>query len=331
MLPYAVENWPAARVATQPPTVESSIDCGQWPIVRPASDTRRSAASPFVPARNVARRSRSSSDDEPVHAPRREHDRAFLREDAAADAGAAAVRHDRRSRLAREAQHRAPPPPRPPARRRRPASRSARPRGRAAPTAPTCRASAWPGARAPCARRRRRSPIEGGPRDRSSSFLRKGEIRREPCARPRDFVVPPRGAPAEEVGEALRRRRERRGARRRIVERRARPPVVEILEMAGAFAGHGPLDLARDERRPGCERRAAEREHVARLGAVEPREPRGRRLGGARASRGAARPRARRRRPRSRRPRAAAPRRPAARASPASSAARSSVARAIGR
>ena len=27
--PYAVENCPAARVATQPPTVESSTDCGQ--------------------------------------------------------------------------------------------------------------------------------------------------------------------------------------------------------------------------------------------------------------------------------------------------------------
>jgi len=28
MLPYRVENCPAARVATQPPTVERSIDCG---------------------------------------------------------------------------------------------------------------------------------------------------------------------------------------------------------------------------------------------------------------------------------------------------------------
>ncbi len=35
ILPYRVESWPAPRQASQPPTVDRLIDCGQWPQVSP--------------------------------------------------------------------------------------------------------------------------------------------------------------------------------------------------------------------------------------------------------------------------------------------------------
>ena len=31
ILPYRVDSWPAPRHASHPPTVDSAIDCGQWP------------------------------------------------------------------------------------------------------------------------------------------------------------------------------------------------------------------------------------------------------------------------------------------------------------
>ena len=33
IFPYRVEYCPAPRQASHPPTVERSIDCGQWPSV----------------------------------------------------------------------------------------------------------------------------------------------------------------------------------------------------------------------------------------------------------------------------------------------------------
>ena len=50
MLPYRDENWPAARVATQPPTEERSSDCGEWPSVSPRSWSSSSSSRPSLPA-----------------------------------------------------------------------------------------------------------------------------------------------------------------------------------------------------------------------------------------------------------------------------------------
>ena len=52
ILPYRVEYWPAPRHATHPPTVEMSIDWGQWPNVYPVPVAERAASSsgPNVPA-----------------------------------------------------------------------------------------------------------------------------------------------------------------------------------------------------------------------------------------------------------------------------------------
>ena len=49
-----MDAWPAERVATQPPTVEYSNDCGAWPSVTPSAARRRSASGPSRPAASVA-------------------------------------------------------------------------------------------------------------------------------------------------------------------------------------------------------------------------------------------------------------------------------------
>src|SRR5205085_9373295 len=53
---------PDARVATQPPTLLTATDCGQWPMVSPWPATACSASSPFLPASNEARRLTASID-----------------------------------------------------------------------------------------------------------------------------------------------------------------------------------------------------------------------------------------------------------------------------
>ena len=62
IVPYRVENWPAERVATHPPTVEQYIDEGKWPHVSPARLRSRSRSSPIVPAPTCTVRLRSSID-----------------------------------------------------------------------------------------------------------------------------------------------------------------------------------------------------------------------------------------------------------------------------
>ena len=62
ILPYRVEYWPAPRHAIHPPTVEMSIDWGQWPNVYPVPDDPRAASrsGPNVPAPTSAKSDASS-------------------------------------------------------------------------------------------------------------------------------------------------------------------------------------------------------------------------------------------------------------------------------
>ena len=65
-----MENWPDARVAIQPPTVDRAMDWGQWPVVRPCAATASSAARPFMPASKLAVRFTGSMDRTRFRAPR---------------------------------------------------------------------------------------------------------------------------------------------------------------------------------------------------------------------------------------------------------------------
>ena len=61
---------PAARVATQPPSVENSNDCGKWRSVRPCSPSAASSAGPVAPAPIRAERETGSTSSRPSSAAR---------------------------------------------------------------------------------------------------------------------------------------------------------------------------------------------------------------------------------------------------------------------
>ena len=70
IFPYRVEYWPAPRQASQPPTVEMSIDWGQWPRVSPRARRSASRSGPNVPGRTVTVRLSSSTAVTPTMAVR---------------------------------------------------------------------------------------------------------------------------------------------------------------------------------------------------------------------------------------------------------------------
>ena len=71
-----VAKWPPARVAIQPPSVESSNDCGKKRIVSPCSPSSSSTRGPAAPAPMRAAREVSSSSSSASSAPRSSADRA---------------------------------------------------------------------------------------------------------------------------------------------------------------------------------------------------------------------------------------------------------------
>ncbi len=107
IFPTPVERCPAERVATQPPTLENSNDCGSWPRRSPCGVSAASSSGPSVPARS-ARQLRGRIDRDHAAQPlqRQHHDRAVARGHghAARDAGAAAARDDRHAAGRRGAQ-----------------------------------------------------------------------------------------------------------------------------------------------------------------------------------------------------------------------------------
>ena len=57
----SVAKWPPARVATQPPSVEYSNDCGKWRSVSPCSRSWSSRTGPVAPAWMRAARETAST------------------------------------------------------------------------------------------------------------------------------------------------------------------------------------------------------------------------------------------------------------------------------
>ena len=97
-----VAKCPPARVAIQPPSVESSNDCGKWRSVSPCGASCSSSSGPSAPAWMRAARetastssTRSSAPRSSATAPAKRSRHARL--DAADDARAAAVRDHRRA------------------------------------------------------------------------------------------------------------------------------------------------------------------------------------------------------------------------------------------
>ena len=91
-----VAKWPPARVATQPPRVENSNDCGKQRSVRPRSRSWSSSTGPGAPAWIRAARETLVDLEHPVEPAEVDRDGAGIlarqpRLDPAADAGAAAV------------------------------------------------------------------------------------------------------------------------------------------------------------------------------------------------------------------------------------------------
>ena len=98
-----VAKCPPARVAIQPPSVDSSNDCGKKRSVRPCAASCSSIRGPLAPAPMRAARETSSTSRTLVDRPEVDRDRAVeavghARLDAADDARPAAVRDDRRVR-----------------------------------------------------------------------------------------------------------------------------------------------------------------------------------------------------------------------------------------
>ena len=99
--------WPAPRHASQPPTVERSIDCGQWPTVTPCSARsvvlEPGAERPGSTSRTI---DVGVDVDDPAERAEVEHDAAVQRHARAAHAAAARGRRDRDPRLVADAKHR---------------------------------------------------------------------------------------------------------------------------------------------------------------------------------------------------------------------------------
>ena len=75
MCVYRVAKCPPARVAIQPPSVESSNDCGKWRSVRPCSASCSSSRGPLAPAWMRAARDTPSTSSTRVERAQVERDR----------------------------------------------------------------------------------------------------------------------------------------------------------------------------------------------------------------------------------------------------------------
>ncbi len=212
--PCPVEDWPAERVATQPPTVAHSKLWGTCASRSPCSPSARSASGSRTPGANTAVSERSSTDSSRVHPA--EVERHDAREplarglQAADHARAAAERHHRHAVLgARRAARRRPGRGRPGARPRRARPRSRRRAGRAG-RGSSCRGSAARASRHRRARARRRPP----PPARARAAAGSSGARRRTSASATGVSTIAAGQPERRAG---RRRRARAAA--------ARPPA----------------------------------------------------------------------------------------------------------